>query len=146
MMAGSLLLITLNRPLGQQSFKDNKQLSENAPSYRFIMPSQGTVAWHFLFFIPKYAPNQCAYLGSIFVFSSLVSKFGSNPKFPQYWSLKLGHEFTFTLGLNFNMACFVCQLEDHRPAETCLKHPYPNCYLMVSSPKETIKNISYFFY
>ena len=31
----------------------------------------------------KYAPNQCVYQGSIFVFSSFVRKFGSHPKFPK---------------------------------------------------------------
>ena len=48
----------------------------------------GTVAWNIL--ISKYAPIQGVYKGSIFVFSSLVGKFGSNPK---YWSLKLGYGF-----------------------------------------------------
>ena len=43
-----------------------------------IIKLEGTIACNIV--ITEYAPNQCVYYGSIFGFSSLVGKFGSNPQ------------------------------------------------------------------
>ena len=51
------------------------------------------VPWHEIFLFQNMLQINAFIKVAFLFFSSLVEKFGSNPKFPKYWSLKLGHGF-----------------------------------------------------